>query len=119
MILAKGNRKLETSLKELIVQNPNETTILLMEHFENTGINKKVEDVIIQLPEKLHEAIKSGLDIFDIKKVAKILNIKISGKPEQILFSYKIKAGLSEIELRVTALEFLRNSKILNKKIRL
>lgn len=104
--MVKGeNKKRVKVLLQYQKEYPAEAFAVVINQLVDAGIMKEGEKVSFDFPVPLQKAAADGIDISDLKNLVKILNIKITGEPEQVLYTYKIITETQELEIPVTALE--------------
>lgn len=108
---------MQNNVKSLLKENPNEALAFVIYQLEEAGVIEKGEAVQFIYPEPIQKAQAEGIDIFRMETLKKILNLKISGDPEQVLFTYQIKTANKTIDVPVKALEYLKIGKMLNQKV--
>ncbi len=105
-----------TSIKQFSKENPNEALAFAIYQLEQAGVIEKGEAVQFIYPEPIRKAQAEGIDIFRMETLIKLLKLKISGDPEQVLFTYQIKTANKTIDVPVKAMEYLKMGKMLNQK---
>ena len=96
---------MNASLKDLFNEYSLEATAVVIKQLEDAGMIGEGEKVSFDFPEPLQKAAAKGVDILDLKNIIKILNIKITGEPGQILYTCKIVSESQVFEIPITALE--------------